>query len=132
MIRRSSLFGVALAIFAGALGSPSEAAAQGYLYEAPSYYLAPPVMLYGPLYPASPVIVERPVSLYPPVVAAPVLPIVPPATVRYNYHRSAWSPYRVPHRERYRVDVDLPNGLEYEYRYRRVGNRVYIREGWDD
>lgn len=120
---------VAVAVCA-LLACSGAARADGYYYVARSYYVAPPLMYVGaPVFSAPPVVVYQPA----PVVAAPA-PVAPVAGYYYPLPagRVRESGYSTPHRSRYRYEYELPNGVEYKYRYKRDGGYVRMREKWDD
>jgi hypothetical protein len=90
------------------------------MYEpAPLYAVPTPVAVpgyYAPV-PVPGTIVQQ--SYYTPAVVAPT--VVAPTVV---------APVVAPYRERYHTRTWTPGGV-YDYRYRRVGGRVYVRErGW--
>lgn len=115
-----------------------EARADGYVYEARSYYIAPVATYYPPVYAPPPYAVYEPVYVAPsPVVYTPAY-VAPAPVVGYYYPAPAvpvrthesWSSH--PWRSRYKYEVKYPGGLEYEYHYKRDGGRIRVTGKWDD
>jgi hypothetical protein len=138
-----------LALFAGGLMAGSGSAqAGGYYYRARSFYVTPPIYANLPIFGQPPIVVYEPVVTYPAPVAGyytpistPVIeqtavvapaPIVAPAPVAVPTGRVRERQLSTPLRTRYDYKVDYPNGVEYRYRYRRLGGVVRFSERWDD
>lgn len=121
------LLSVAALLATGAFTGAEAARADGYVYVANSYYVAPPVVYGGyPIYSPAPVVVYQPTVVAPAPVAGYYAPLPGPVG-RVREHG-----YSTPHRARYRYSYEAPNGVEYKYRYKRDGGYVRVREKWDD
>jgi hypothetical protein len=59
-------------------------------------------------------------------------PLLAPATPSYPAARVRERQISTPFRARYDYKVDYPGGLDYRYRYRRIGGVVRFSERWDD
>lgn len=130
LLARAMLFSFAVA----GLIVTREAQAEGYVYQAPSYYIVPMATYYPPIYAPQPIVVYEPAYIRPPVAytpayvaPAPVVGYYAPAPVR-TYE--SWN--SVPWRSRYKYEVKYPGGLEYEYRYKQDGGRIRVSGKWDD
>jgi hypothetical protein len=119
---------------------PAATEAGGYVYRPRSLYIVPPTYYYGPVLTPTPIVVVRPLVPPPVVVYEPVAPVIvaPSAAVGY-YSASPGIPVRVrergwssPFHARYKYEVKFPDGLEYEYRYRRNGLHAWSSIRWDD
>jgi hypothetical protein len=132
------------------------ARAGGYYYQASSFYVTPPIYANLPVFTSPPIVVYEPVVTYPAPVAgyfapigttlvtpAPAVAPVPatvmpapaavvPSPVAYPAGRVRERQISTPFRTRYDYKVDYPGGLDYRYRYRRVGGVVRFSERWDD
>ncbi len=148
-MRRMKMKLTALALLAGGLlVSAGNAHAGGYYYRARSFYVTPPIYANLPVFGQPPIVVYEAVVTYPAPVAgyytplsSPVIqqtaavapaPVVAPVPVAVPAGRVRERQLSTPLRSRYDYKVDYPNGVEYRYRYRRVGGIVRFSERWDD
>ena len=131
---RRSILWLGAGLAGGILGMPADKAeaADGYYYEARSYYVVPPVTYPQPILARPPIFVYDPWAAPPPpvYVAPPPPPVagyfrpLPAPRARETWNYSPW-------RDRYRYKVDVPGGPDYEFRYKRDGGRIRYREKWD-
>ena len=156
-MRRTTAKWTAMAVVASMLVVGAEAArAGGYYYQARSFYVTPPIYANLPVFESPPIVVYEPVITYPAPVAGYFTPIgttvvtpapavapapaavmpapaaVVPAPGAYPAARVRERQISTPFRTRYDYKVDYPGGLDYRYRYRRVGGVVRFSERWDD
>src|SRR5262245_55604000 len=135
------------------------ARAGGYYYQARSFYVTPPIYANLSVFGSPPIVVYEPVITYPapvagyftpigttvpaPAVSAPAAvmpapaavvnpPLVAPSPVAYPAARVRERQVSTPFRTRYDYKVEYPGGLDYRYRYRRVGGIVRFSERWDN
>ncbi|HLJ10102.1 MAG TPA: hypothetical protein VKU82_02880 [Planctomycetaceae bacterium] len=155
------LAGFALLAF-GPLFDTAQAQSDGYYYQARSLYVTPPIYANLSVFGQPPIVVYEPVITYPAPVAGYFTPISnpapvaapqalvggPPAMTPAAVPSQALSPpqavgpgpamrvrerqFSGPFRTRYEYTARYPGGLEYKYRYKRVGNQVRFKEKWDD
>ena len=158
-MRRTKAKLTALAVLTGVLVVGAESArAGGYYYQARSFYVTPPIYANLPVFASPPIVVYEPVVTYPAPVAgyftpigttvvtpapapaavmpAPAAvvtpPLVGPSAFAYPAARVRERQISTPFRTRYDYKVDYPGGLDYRYRYRRIGGVVRFSERWDD
>ena len=156
-MRRTTAKWAALAVIASVLVVGAEGArAGGYYYQARSFYVTPPIYANLPVFASPPIVVYEPVVTYPAPVAGYFTPIgttvvtpapavapapaavmpspaaVVPSPVAYPAGRDRERQISTPFRTRYDYKVDNPGGLDYRYRYRRVGGVVRFSERWGD
>jgi hypothetical protein len=149
-MRRTTSKWSALAVAASVLVVGAEAArAGGYYYQPRSFYVTPPIYANLPVFTSPPIVVYEPVVTYPAPVAGYFTPIgttvvtpapavapapaaVMPSPAAYPAGRVRERQISTPFRTRYDYKVDYPGGLDYRYRYRRVGGVVRFSERWDD
>ena len=157
-MRRTTAKSTALAVVTGVLmAGAASARAGGYYYEPRSFYVTPPIYANLPVFGSPPIVVYEPVVTYPapvagyftpigttvpvPAVPAPTAmpapaavgnpPLVAPP-VAYPAGRVRERQVSTPFRTRYDYKVDYPGGMDYRYRYRRVGGIVRFSERWDN
>ena len=129
MKRRVILGAVVLATVIGTLGLASSAEAFWRCRRySTTYVVAAPV--YPVCYePAAPVYYQP--AYYQPVQPAYYAPAAYEVPVT-TYYAPAYTPvvYQAPSRERVKVRVDVPNGPDYKYDYKRTRNYVRVRESY--
>ena len=160
-MRRTTLKLAGMAVLAFGLSvEAAHAQSEGYYYQARSLHVTPPIYANLSVFGQPPIVVYEPVITYPAPVAGYYTPIsnqapvaapqslvgAPPAMAPAAVSSQALTPpqaagsgpavrvrqFSGPFRTRYEYTARYPGGLEYKYRYKRVGNRVRFTEKWDD
>jgi len=159
-MRRTTAKWAALTAVTGVLAAGTASVrADGYYYQPRSFYVTPPIYANLPVFGSPPIVVYEPVVTYPAPVAgyftpigatvsapavapvpaaampAPAVvnpPVIAPSPIAYPAARVRERQVSTPFRTRYDYKVDYPGGMDYRYRYRRVGGIVRFSERWDN